>query len=229
MNGESCEIDNRSCCTPIDRTTNPSKDHWEKVYSNSDEKKLGWYQKNANPSLELINQSNISKNELILDIGSGASVLIDQLLHLEYQNIIATDISETALNITKKRLDQKQATKIDWIVDDITNPDGLHKIKKVSLWHDRAVFHFLKTKKDRDTYLDLLKASVMLKKHVIIASFNFDSADTCSGLPIEKYDEKKLQDFLGENFKLVNHFNYDYTMPSGAIRPYIYTLFQKIK
>jgi len=204
------------------------KNHWEKVYANSEETKLGWYQKNANPSLQLISQSDISKNELILDIGSGASILIDELVSLQYRNIIATDISEKALEITKNRLSKKQLEKINWIIDDLTNPTELVKIREVALWHDRAVLHFLTSEKGRNSYLNLLNTCLKRGKYVIIAAFNFDSVDKCSGLFVEKYDKEKLQVFLGQNYNLLDHFNYDYVMPSGAIRHYIYTLFQKM-
>jgi len=175
------------------RNTNLELDkrkHWEKVYSKSNEKELGWYQKNALPSLKLIEKTGIELNEKIVDIGSGASILIDELLSLNYQNIIATDISKTALDITKNRLDKKHITKVSWIIDDLTHPTELLKVKDVAIWHDRAVLHFLKSKKDRNTYLKLLNTCLKTGKYVIIALFNLESADKCSGLLVEKYDEK---------------------------------------
>ena len=205
------------------------KKHWEKVYSKTDDKQLGWFQKTALPSLQLIEKTGIDLDELIVDVGSGASVLIDELVSLNYQNIIATDISETALNISKKRLNKEESDKVSWIVDDFSNPTSLNKIKNVAIWHDRAVLHFFTTKKDQQTYLKLLNNCVKKEKHVIIAAFNFDSVDKCSGLPVEKYNKEKLQEFLGKDYKLLDSFNYEYTMPSGATRPYVYTLFQKKK
>lgn len=203
------------------------KKHWEKVYSNADETKLGWYQKAALPSLQLIKKTDINLNELIIDVGSGASILIDELLSLNYNNIIAADISETALEISKTRLAKTQTERTNWIIDDLTCPTALLEVQDVAVWHDRAVLHFLTAEKDRNTYFNLLNSAVKNGKYVIIAAFNFDSVDKCSGLPVEKYDKNKLQEFLGQNYDLLHHFNYDYTMPSGNIRHYIYTLFQK--
>ncbi len=205
------------------------KNHWEKVYTNSDEKELGWYQQNALPSIKLIEKTGIDSNELILDVGSGASILIDELISFDYGNIIATDISEKALNITKNRLDTKQVNNINWIIDDLTKPTELLDVKEVSIWHDRAVLHFLKSKKDQNTYIKLLNSCVKKGKYVIIAAFNFESVDKCSGLPVEKYDERKLHDLLGQNYNLLDCFNHTYTTPYGSTRPYIYTLFQKMK
>lgn len=203
--------------------------HWEQVYSNSNENELGWYQQNALPSLKLIEKTNIEFKDLILDVGSGASILIDQLLALKYQNIIASDISRTALNITKSRLDKKHTDKINWIVDDITKPNELLDVKDVAIWHDRAVLHFLKSEEDQNAYIELLDSCVKKGKYVIIAAFNFESVDKCSGLPVEKYDERKLHNLLGQNYNLLDCFNYTYTTPYGSTRPYIYTLFQKMK
>ena len=175
----------------------------------------------------MINKTQINKSELIVDIGSGSSILIDNLLENNFTNIIATDISEIALQITKSRLAKSNLDNVKFIVDDLTKPQRLNEIQNISLWHDRAVFHFLTNESDRKTYFELLNKSVKEGKYVIIATFNLNGADKCSGLPIEKYDAKKIADFLGKSFSLVEYFDFDYVMPSGSIRPYVYTLFKK--
>lgn len=203
------------------------KVHWEKAYTGTDGTKLGWYQDEAKPSMRLIAKTNAAKDTLIADIGSGSSILIDNLIESGYSNLLATDISQNALEITKSRIKSEDLSKIQWVVDDLTSPIALNKIDAVSVWHDRAVFHFLTKEEDQKTYLALLKSSVKRGGHVIIATFNLLGAERCSGLPVERYDEAKLGAFMGEGFDLLESFNYDYTMPSGAMRPYVYTLFQK--
>lgn len=205
------------------------KEHWENSYEKTDHSKLGWYQESAAESLALIKSTGISKDEKIIDIGSGASVLIDDLLISDYTNIIATDISEKALESTKKRLAKSDLEKVSWIIDDLTKPSKLKDIKEISVWHDRAVFHFLTKEEDRNTYFDLLNKSVKTGKYVIIATFNLNGAKKCSGLDVKRYDEKGIAAFLGENFQLIDFFDFDYTMPSGNVRPYVYTLFRKNK
>lgn len=205
------------------------KEHWENSYEKADHSKLGWYQESATESLALIKSTGISKDEKIIDIGSGASVLIDDLLISDYTNIVATDISEKALESTKKRLAKSDLEKVSWIVDDLTKPSKLKDIKEVSVWHDRAVFHFLTEEEDRNTYFDLLNKAVKPGKYVIIATFNLNGAEKCSGLNVKRYDEKGIATFLGENFQLIDFFDFDYTMPSGNVRPYVYTLFRKNK
>ena len=228
--GENCEIGNKSCCCSSENEKEVSnKEHWENTYKKSNENELGWYQKSADQSLNLIKQTKVNKDELIADIGSGSSILIDNLLENDYSNIIATDISESALEITKNRIQKEDLNKVNFIVDDLLNSTKLIEIKNISIWHDRAVFHFLINEEDRKTYFDLLDNSVEKGKFVIIATFNLNGADKCSGLPVEKYDENKISEFLGEKYKLEEFFNYDYVMPSGAIRPYVYTLFRKVK
>jgi hypothetical protein len=144
---------------------------------------------------------------------------------LSYENIIATDISNTALNILKNRLTSNQ--KIQTIVDDLTHPIELKTMPPVDLWHDRAVLHFFITEEDQNTYFELLKSKIKPNGHVILAAFNLDGATKCSGLPIKQYDANSLTEKLGNNFSLIDHFNYTYTMPNGNTREYIYTLFKK--
>ncbi len=177
--------------------------------------------------MELIAKTGVSKNEKIIDIGSGSSVLIDDLIDDGYSNIIATDISQKAMNNTKNRLSETDLQKVTWIVDDLTQPAELQNFTDISIWHDRAVFHFLTEEKDRETYFKLLNGAVKEGGYVIIATFNLTGANKCSGLPVQRYDEKGIAEFLGDNYELVDFFDFDYIMPNGDNRPYVYTLFRR--
>lgn len=206
----------------------PSKEHWDKVYKSADATKLGWYQSLATPSLELIERSAIKLNEQILDVGSGGSVLIDNLLSKGFSSIIANDISEEALMVSQKRLGGVQSAKVRWMVDDILNASSLRNFTNVALWHDRAVFHFFTKEEERNQYVRLLNRSVKQGGFVIIAAFNLESAEKCSGLQVERYNVDILSSLLGESYQLTHWFNYKYTMPSGDRRPYVYSLFRKL-
>lgn len=203
-----------------------TKEHWQKVYT-KDEHLLGWYQQEAVPSLKMIANCQLNKNAHILDVGSGASVLIDNLLDLGYQQITASDISQKGLEKSRERLGQR-ASKVAWLVDDLCNPKALNDIENVDLWHDRAVLHFLIDPKDRQSYFDLLDKKVKKGGCVILAVFSTQTAKKCSGLPLRQYDKELLCEFLGSNYQLLEHFMHNYTMPSGDIREYIYTRFGKI-
>ena len=205
------------------------KNHWDMVYSKSEIKKLGWYEENPQPSLDLIKECNIEKNSIILDVGSGVSTLIKKLNHESYSNICAVDISAVALNRAKTLLDTKEAQKISWFVDDIANPKNIDKLKSIDLWHDRTVLHFLTKEKQQNGYLKTLRKLVSRKGYVIIAVFSLTGAKKCSGLDVKNYNHKMIENYLGEDFELLKHLSYIYTMPSGDLRPYVYTLFQRTK
>jgi len=203
------------------------KQHWNNVYSSKDVNQLGWYEEMPAPSLELLSKCNANKDMTILDVGTGVSTFIDSLIEAGFTNIIATDISEIALSKLKERLGKEKATLVKWIVDDITEPVHMQNLREADIWHDRAVLHFLVKDDERNAYLSTLKRVVKQGGYVIIAAFSLKGARKCSGLDIRNYDENLLAEFLGEEFKLVEHFDYMYHMPSGEARPYIYTLFQR--
>jgi len=207
---------------------NSMKKHWNSVYTSREVCKLGWYEESPVPSLKLISKSNIKKDEIVLDVGAGATTLIDNLIKQGYKNIVTVDISEVALNRLKERLGEEKVSLIKWIVDDITQPIHIDKLENIALWHDRAVLHFLVEEKQQQMYLNTLKKIVRKGGNVIIAAFSLKGAKKCSGLDIKNYDQNILAKFLGEEFDLIEYFDHTYKMPSGELRPYIYTLFKRI-
>ncbi|MEP7133532.1 MAG: class I SAM-dependent methyltransferase [Chloroflexota bacterium] len=205
-----------------------SKDHWNKKYTDTPNTQLGWYESKSMPSIRLIENCAVSKDAAIIDIGSGVSSLIASLLELGYQNLYAMDISEVALEKARSMLNDEQANHVHWIVDDITNPSNVPQLQHVEIWHDRAVFHFLTEEQDRQTYHSLLQRIVMPGGFVIMAAFAINGAAMCSGLPVQRHSAESLSEFLGDAFKLIESLDYTYQMPSGDLRPYVYTRFEKI-
>jgi SAM-dependent methyltransferase len=201
--------------------------HWNKTYERAKIEKLGWYEESPEPSLRLIKKCNFDKSASLLNVGAGATRLVDELLDDGYKHIIANDISASALDKLKLRLGES-ANNIKWIVDDLTNATQLCNLDSVDLWHDRAVLHFFSAKKEQDTYFDLLKKLVKKNGFVIIASFNLESATKCSGLAVFRYNEEMLQEKLGASFELIEAFDYTYTMPMGETRKYVYSLFKRV-
>jgi len=202
------------------------KSHWNNAYNKTDTDKLGWYENNCKPSIDLIKQCNLPKNASILNVGAGATLLIDELIALGFSNLIASDISESALEKLKKRLSEN-SNKVKFIVDDLNNSTVLNNLEPIDLWHDRAVLHFFNESKEQDTYFKLLKKLIKPKGYAIIAVFNLDGAMKCCGLPVHRYDKSMLEEKMGDDFLLVSNFNHTFTNPSGATREYVYTLFQK--
>lgn len=221
----SCSITDDGC------KTSTSKEHlgeyWCSMYADVDITKLGWYEEESAPSLELIKRSQLTKNALQFHVGAGSTTLIDSLIVDGYTNLVVNDISSCALNKIKNRIGKQQET-IEWIVDDLVNPRALEDMPKVDLWNDRAVLHFFTAKKDQDAYFKLLNAKVKKNGFVILSVFNLEGATKCSGLAVKRYNAKMLQEKLGTTYRLLENFNYIYTMPNGEDRPYVYTLFQKI-
>jgi SAM-dependent methyltransferase len=226
----SCDINSKSSCCSSDETNKKQdlKLHWNNAYTRTEIRKLGWFEENPEPSLQLIEKCNLKPDASILNVGAGTTTLIDELLKQGYTNIIANDLSETALEKLKERLGEKRIN-VKWIVDDLTNPKELINLDEIDLWHDRAVVHFFNDESEQNTYFNLVKTLVKVNGFVIIAAFNLNGAAKCSGLPVYRYNAQMLQDKLGEDFKLLEAFDYTYTMPSGDTRAYIYTLFRKIK
>jgi len=201
--------------------------HWNNAYQKSPITNLGWYEDNPKSSIELIEACNLPTDALIFNAGAGATTLIEQLLAKGYVNIIVNDIATAALIELKNNLSKHNHSNVQFIVDDLTNPSELLKLKQVDLWHDRAVLHFFTSEEQQNTYFQLLKKLVKIEGFVILAQFNLEGAKKCSGLDVFNYNAEMLQERLGSDFKLLKSFNYTYTQPSGNTREYIYTLFQR--
>lgn len=201
--------------------------HWNNAYQKSPITNLGWYEENPEPSLVLIEACNLPKEALIFNAGAGATTLIEQLLAKGYENIVVNDIASAALTELSNNLSLHKNAYINYIVDDLTNPSELLKLKNVDLWHDRAVLHFFTEQSQQKAYFDLVKKALKPKGFVILAEFNLEGAKKCSGLDVFNYNEEMLQERLGSDFELLKSFNYTYTQPSGNTREYVYTLFQR--
>ncbi len=203
------------------------KDHWERVYQNNAVDRLGWYESSPDPSLNLIELCKLTQDAAILNVGAGATTLVDELVVIGYQNIIVNDISSEALKELKLRLGSEKSSLVRWVVDDLTDPAELKSLEQIDLWHDRAVLHFFNEADEQDTYFNLLRKLVKVEGHVIIAAFNLQGAPKCSGLPVFRYDAAMLQEKLGKKFQLKETFDHTYTQPSGDTREYVYTMFQR--
>jgi SAM-dependent methyltransferase len=207
--------------------TETLKEHWDFVYSSKPIAKLGWYEPQPTPSLELIRRCVLGFHDPILDVGSGASTLIPALLEEGYENITALDISSVALQKAQAELGAEKAARVRWLVEDVTQPSGSFDLSNIVLWHDRAVFHFLTTEHQRRNYLATLAKVLRLGGYVILAAFEIGGASKCSGLDVQNYDVESLVQFLGSEFSLMESRSHTYRMPSGDLRPYVYALFQR--
>lgn len=197
------------------------KEHWEGVYQDKSPLETSWYQIKPALSLQLISHCGVDKDAAIIDIGGGASTLVDYLLEEGYSNISVLDISSNALEYARQRLGSR-AGAVDWIVADITEFTAPVKYK---LWHDRAVFHFLTEQADREAYVDALKASLVPGGHVIMAAFGIGGPLKCSNLDIVQYDADKLCQELGTGFELAEEAAEVHETPDGRQQKFGYFRF----
>lgn len=195
------------------------ENHWKDIYTKKDPKRVSWFQEHAETSLRIIQQQVTEKEAHIIDVGAGASTLVDDLLGAGYEKIDVLDISDEALAIAKQRLAAK-AEHVNWISANILDADLPHH--QYSLWHDRAVFHFLTDENDRKVYVDQVFKALKPGGKVIISTFGPDGPLMCSGLPIVCYDHKSLHAEFGAAFELIEHGQEDHLTPDGSVQKFVY-------
>ncbi len=200
-----------------------TKDHWEQVYQTKAPATVSWFQAHAEHSLQLIHSTGVKRNAAIIDVGGGASTLVDDLLKNGYHNLTVLDLSGAALNAAKNRLGVLK-DKIQWIEADVTQASipAAH----YDIWHDRAVFHFLTLPEERLAYVELVKHSLKSGGHLIIATFAEDGPTKCSGLSVRRYTADELQAEFGTSFTLINHEKKTHQTPSGGVQNFIYCYFR---
>ncbi|MBK9161624.1 MAG: class I SAM-dependent methyltransferase [Nitrosomonadales bacterium] len=196
-----------------------SKGHWEKVYSAKAADTVSWFQPHAALSLDLIQSTGAKHNAGIIDVGGGASTLVDDLVADGYTDLTVLDLSGTALHAARKRLGQNER-KVRWIEADILGADL--PARRYDIWHDRAVFHFLTDPADRTAYVQQVLSAVKPGGHVIVATFAEDGPLQCSGLPVMRYRADELHDQFGEAFTLLKHQKEAHHTPSGAVQQFVY-------
>tara|TARA_B100000029_G_C17532764_1_gene943842 strand:- start:510 stop:1121 length:612 start_codon:yes stop_codon:yes gene_type:complete len=199
------------------------KTHWNNIYNKKSPNEVSWYQPTPNISLNLIESLKVDKNDSIIDIGGGASTFVDNLLKKQYEKVTVFDLSENALNHSRKRLNE-EGEKIVWVVGDII----VHKFeKKYKVWHDRAVFHFLTTPEHQKKYIECLENFLENKGYLIISTFAEDGPLKCSGLEIVRYSKEELIKKMPDNLSLVQFQKETHISPTGKEQKFNYWVFQK--
>jgi ubiquinone/menaquinone biosynthesis C-methylase UbiE len=201
-----------------------SKEHWEQVYSTKSTDSVSWYQEHADHSLELIESAGVAHADSIIDVGGGASTLVDDLLAKGYRDITVLDLSAAALRSVKERLGAK-GNSVTWLAADITKVEL--PFHAYDVWHDRAVFHFLTLPEDRHAYVKAVLRSVKPGGHVIVATFAEDGPLQCSGLPVMRYSAPDLHGEFGSAFTLISHGNELHHTPFGTTQQFTYCYCRK--
>ena len=199
------------------------KQHWENVYQQKQPTEVSWFQTHPEYSLNLIQSVGIAQDQAIIDVGGGASYLVDKLLAADYQDVTVLDIAAAALDHAQTRLGNR-AAQVTWLESDITT---FEPPKQYALWHDRAVFHFLINSEDRLRYLVSLQRALPVGAHAVIATFAPDGPEQCSNLPVERYDAEKLHNIVGHAFKLKQTLSEAHITPANKIQHFLYFLLQR--
>jgi SAM-dependent methyltransferase len=202
-----------------------TKDHWENVYTTKEPRRLGWYKPQLQTSLGWIRETGLVLDASIIDVGTGVSSLVDDLLATGYDNITALDISDAALASLKSRLGD-QARTVNWLSGDVTTaelPAGAY-----DLWHDRAVLHFLTESEDRRKYRGQVLKALKPGGHVIIGVFAPEAPPRCSGLPVHRYDLDAMVEFFGAEFELEHYQKELHVTPGGVEQMYLYCQFGRV-
>ena len=197
--------------------------HWQNVYQTKGERDVSWFQEVPAISLNLIHATGVGPEAPIIDIGGGASRLVDALVTEGFRSLSVLDVSEKALATSRERLGPR-AKNVAWIVADVTawRPD-----KSYDVWHDRAAFHFLTEPADRAAYAESVRDAVRSGGHVIIGTFAPDGPERCSGLPVIRHDAASIGNVLGPSFKLIESRRHDHQTPGGSIQRFQFSRFQR--
>ncbi len=197
----------------------PKATHWQGVYERKSSDEVSWYRPHLERSLGFIRSAGLAPDARIVDVGGGASTLVDDLLAEGFRNVAVIDIADAALATARARLGAK-AEQVDWIVGDVTTP--LLEPNTVDFWHDRAVFHFLTDTDARAAYLAQVARCVRPGGQVLVATFGLDGPEKCSGLPVTRYDADGIHAVFGDTFEKLGDDSETHATPWGSTQSFVY-------
>ena len=200
--------------------------HWENVYQTKDSTKVSWYEDSPQISIDLIKSFTKNPEDIrIIDVGGGASKLVDFLVDRNYKEISVLDIASTGLNVAKDRLGRK-AMNVKWIVGNILQ---VKDFGPFDIWHDRAVFHFLTNFDDQQKYAKLAKNSIAENGYLIIGTFDVDGPEKCSQLSVSRYNAETLSGIFTDGFKMIQSRPHIHSTPSQSSQSFIFVVMQRCK
>ena len=198
--------------------------YWENIYTTKGETEVSWFQETPTLSLELMALIGATRRSAIIDIGGGASRLVDSLVSEGYEEVTVLDLSAAALAAAKARIGDR-ANRVKWIVADVTTWEPS---QTYDVWHDRAAFHFLTDPADQIAYVDRLRRALRRGGHAIIGTFAPDGPEKCSGLPVARHNADSLGTVLGHGFALVDARSHEHLTPWGATQRFQFSTFRLV-
>ncbi len=197
-----------------------SADFWDHRYVSIGDANVSWFQDEPAIGLELIGQV-ADHSASVVDVGGGASRLVDHLLGAGFRDLTVVDLSQEALNAAYHRVGEAP---VAWVVSDIRDwqPD-----RTFDVWHDRAAYHFLTDEAEQQAYWQLVRDSVPHGGNVVIATFAEDGPEQCSGLPITRYSAAELEQAMGEGFTVLDTRREQHVTPTGGTQSFGWLLAQR--
>jgi 2-polyprenyl-3-methyl-5-hydroxy-6-metoxy-1,4-benzoquinol methylase len=199
------------------------RDHWQHLYSTRAHDEVGWYEPDPAVSRRLVMDAVAEGARSVIDVGGGASSLVDHLLREGVERVAVVDIAEAGIDLARQRLGPR-ASEVEWIVGDIT---ALDDIGSFDVWHDRAVFHFLLDPDQRRRYVALSEQTVGPGGTAIIATFASDGPERCSGLEVRRYDPQDVARECGPGWRLAASERHVHTTPRGFEQRFVYSTFER--
>ena len=199
------------------------KSHWENIYSSKKENGVSWFQEHPKTSIDLIEKYSTDKSISIIDIGSGRSKILKNLIENEYVDLTYLDISQEACSKSKISLGVKQDL-VQWYVENVLD---FNTEKNFSIWHDRAVFHFLISKEDVEQYKQVALKNIVKGGYLILGTFSENGPEKCSGLNVSRYSPESLKKIFNTEFKMIESFTIDHKTPFDTNQNFLFSIFKK--
>jgi SAM-dependent methyltransferase len=197
--------------------------HWDAVWQQRRPEQVTWYQSDPSLSLRLITQVT-GPDAAVVDVGGGASRLVDGLLEAGYSDLTVLDIADPAMAAARERIGEPSKG-VAWLIGDVTS---WAPARQFDLWHDRAVLHFLVEESDRALYLERLWSGVAPDGHVVLSTFSPQGPQQCSGLPVRRYGPDTMTDALGPEFEPLEFVEEVHQSPTGGTQEFLYGLFRRV-
>lgn len=200
--------------------------HWQTVYQSKDRAAVSWFRPHLDASLALLKRAGLNPDSRVIDVGGGASTLVDDLLDLGVRHVTVLDISAAALDVARQRLGAR-AAKVDWLVADVTRAQLAPQ--SYYLWHDRATLHFLVNPADAARYVATATHAIANGGHAVIGGFATDGPEQCSRLPVVRREAEDVVELFGPAFSLIQSERELHATPWGTPQAFAYALLRKAK